>query len=201
MHIPDGFLNIETVVVTNTISISTLGYSAHKIKKVISPERIPLMGILTAFIFTIQLISFPVAGGTSVHLIGTILVFYLTGPFSTIIIISSALLFQALLFQHGGILTFGANIFNMGIIPVLWGILLRRWKLTGAVLSAFLGSITGAFFCGLELYISKTISNFSGIYMMILAHIPEGIIESFFTFIVIKLIYKIKPEICKIEKV
>lgn len=116
MHIPDGFLNAATVATTYAVSVGGIGNAVHIANKKLGDKHIPMMGILAAFIFAAQMLNFPVAGGTSGHMIGAALVAILLGPWAAVIIMSAVLIAQCLIFQDGGLLALGANIFNMGII-------------------------------------------------------------------------------------
>jgi cobalt/nickel transport system permease protein len=203
MHIPDGFLDIKTLATTNLISISFLFYVSRRISKLILPERIPLMGIASAFVFTIQLIAFPVISGTSVHLLGSVLISVLLGPGSGFLIISSALILQSILFQHGGLISLGANIFNIGIIGCFLGYLIYRIypsKILAAI-SSFLTTIIGAFFCVIELYISQRIDFKVGLVAMLLSHLIIGIIEGAMTFLVLLAIERTRPDLLNLDKI
>jgi len=205
MHIPDGFLNLPTLIVTNGVSIGILIPAIKKINKTLSPKRIPLMGLSAAFVFTAQLLSFPVIGGTSVHIIGAVLVSILLGPFSGLIIVSSALVLQALIFQHGGILTLGANILNMGIIGCLVGYLIYRAFskniFLGSGLAAFITILLAATFCAIELGISGTVPLKTGLIAMVTAHIFAGIVESLVTVSVLGAISKVRSDLLGLEKI
>ncbi len=116
MHIPDGFLNIATVATTYAASAGGVGYAVREANRKLREKHVPLMGVLAAFIFAAQMLNFPVAGGTSGHLIGAALAAILLGPWAAVLIMACVLLAQSLIFQDGGLLALGANIFNMGII-------------------------------------------------------------------------------------
>ncbi|MFN3966160.1 MAG: energy-coupling factor ABC transporter permease [Endomicrobiia bacterium] len=203
MHIPDGFLDVKTLVATNVISAGFLTYAIKKVNQYITPERIPLMGISSAFVFTIQLIAFPVIGGTSVHLLGSVLISVLLGPFSGLLIVSSALILQALLFQHGGIVSMGANIFNIGITGCILGYLIYSIypkRLTAAI-SAWVTVIIGAMLCTLELYFSGRINLKTGLIAMLSTHSVVGIIEAVATYLILSAIKKVRPDIENITKI
>lgn len=205
MHIPDGFLNLPTLIVTNGISIGTLIPTVRKVNKTLLPKRIPLMGLSAAFVFTVQLLSFPVIGGTSVHLMGAVLISILLGPFSGLVIVASALILQAILFQHGGILSLGANIFNTGVVVCLLGYFIYR-KIPGnrhlkAGLAVFVTTLLAATFCSIELGLSGTIPLKTGLITMILAHTIAGIIESLVTISILEAIRRVRPDLLELEKI
>ncbi len=118
MHIPDGFLNMTTVAATGVASAGGVGVAVKMAANKIGEKQVPLMGMLAAFIFAAQMLNFPVAGGTSGHLIGGALAAILIGPWAGVIIMAAVLIAQSLIFQDGGLLALSANIFNMGIVAV-----------------------------------------------------------------------------------
>ncbi|HQG14175.1 MAG TPA: energy-coupling factor ABC transporter permease, partial [bacterium] len=120
MHIPDGFLSIPVSVVSYATSAIGVGASIRSLKKNMADRMIPTMGALAAFIFAAQMFNFPVAGGTSGHLMGGFLAAVLVGPMAATIIISVVLIVQCLLFQDGGLLALGANMLNMALFAT-WG--------------------------------------------------------------------------------
>ena len=116
MHIPDGFLNLTTVATTYVVSAGGIGNAVRIANRRLGEKHVPLMGILAAFIFAVQMLNFPVAGGTSGHIIGAALAAILLGPWAAALIMSAVLIAQSLLFQDGGLLALGANLFNMGFV-------------------------------------------------------------------------------------
>lgn len=123
MHIPDGFLSPPVWASLNVTSLLVLGRSVKAFSP--SAERpgltLPLaqVGSLGAFVFAAQMINFPVGPGVSGHLVGTALLNALLGPAAASLIMTAILIVQALLFQDGGVLALGANIFNLAIAGVL----------------------------------------------------------------------------------
>lgn len=117
MHIPDGLLSAPTLVVTGAASALSVAYSAKRAES--GPaNRIPLLGVLGAFVFAAQMVNFPVGPGASGHLLGSALLAASVGPWAATIVMTAILLVQALVFQDGGILALSANIFNMAVIGV-----------------------------------------------------------------------------------
>jgi len=162
MHIPDGFISVEVAVAAVAASAATAAYSIKKIKNQSSENIIPEMGILAAFVFAAQMVNFPVAGGTSGHLVGGALLAILFGPFRACIIMSTILIAQTLLFADGGITAIGANILNMGIVaPFSAYFVFKLLKPFGFKLSVFVASwisiVLSAIFCAAELALSGTI--------------------------------------------
>lgn len=121
MHIPDGFLDTATAAVTWAASAGSVAYAVRRVSKELDERQVPLMGVSAAFIFAAQMLNFTVAGGTSGHLLGGALAAILLGPWAGMLVITSVLAIQALLFQDGGLLALGANVFNMAVVGVLLG--------------------------------------------------------------------------------
>ena len=119
MHIPDGYINLATSAGAGVTAAGGLGAILHRVRTTLSERQIPLAGLAAAFIFVVQMLNFPVAAGTSGHLLGGALVAILLGPWVGAIVISVVLLLQALLFADGGISALGLNVLNMGLIAVL----------------------------------------------------------------------------------
>ena len=139
MHIPDGFINLATSAGAGVTAAGGLGAVLHRVRTTLSERQIPLAGLAAAFIFVVQMLNFPVAAGTSGHLLGGALVAILLGPWVGAIVISVVLLLQALLFADGGISALGLNVVNMALIGVfvawlVFRLLTALLPRTGAVL-------------------------------------------------------------------
>ncbi len=133
MHIPDGFINTGTAAATWLASAGGVGYAVRRINRELNEKQVPLMGVTAAFIFAAQMMNFPVAGGTSGHLLGGALAAILLGPWAGMLVLTSVLAVQALLFQDGGLIALGANVFNMAIVGVLvgWAVYTTLQRLLG----------------------------------------------------------------------
>jgi cobalt/nickel transport system permease protein len=118
MHIPDGFLSITVSVVLWVATIVVVAYALKRVNKDLGERQVPLMGVLAAAIFAGQMLNFSVAGGTSGHLVGAAIAVILLGPWAAILVMVCVVSIQALIFQDGGLVVLGANIFNMGITGV-----------------------------------------------------------------------------------
>lgn len=120
MHIPDGFLDVKTATAAAVLSTAGIGYALYQLRRDLPARRVPLLGLGAAFVFAAQMVNFPVAGGTSGHLIGAGLIAALLGTPAAVIVLTTVLLAQCFLFADGGVTALGANIFNMGIVaPVV----------------------------------------------------------------------------------
>lgn len=118
LHIPDGFLSTPVSLVGWIVTIGVVAYAARRAEQTMSDRAVPLMGVMAAFIFATQMMNFPVAGGTSGHLLGGALAAILLGPWAAVIVMAAVVGLQALLFQDGGLVVLGANVFNMGILTI-----------------------------------------------------------------------------------
>ena len=126
LHAPDGFFSTPVAVALWIVTAVVVGYSANRASRELDERAIPLMGVMAAFIFAGQMFNFAVPGGTSGHLLGGVLAAILLGPWAGTIVMASVIGVQALVFQDGGLLVLGANIFNMGIIGTLGGYAVYR---------------------------------------------------------------------------
>ena len=126
LHIPDGFLNLVVSLICWAITAITLSVAISRTNKSLGEKQVPLMGIMAAFIFAAQMINFPVAGGTSGHLLGGALAAIVLGPWAAILVMTAVIAVQGLLLQDGGLLVMGANILNMGILTAAVGYGLYR---------------------------------------------------------------------------
>jgi len=193
VHIPEGFLDIKTLAVTDGIGGILLILSAKKVEKDISSEKVAKMGIATAFVFAVNMFAFPVAGGTSAHLTGVVLISATLGGWEGFICSSVALFLQAILFQHGGILSLGANILNISGWGALLGSVAKRFKkfqpLAGGILS-FFAVILGSISCAGELYLSGRGSFLRGATGMAIGNFFPAVIDGVITFFVLKFLKK-----------
>jgi cobalt/nickel transport system permease protein len=142
MHAPDGFLEPGTAIVTGIISIVVIGFALRQSREQLMDKAIPLTGITAAFIFAAQMFNFPVAAGTTGHLLGGALAAILLGPSVGAIVVTIVVVVQALAFADGGLTALGYNVLNMAIVPAYGGyavfVLLRR------VFPATAGGVIGA---------------------------------------------------------
>jgi len=128
MHIPDGFLNTPVWATLDVVSAPAVAWVARRAQRDTQDHRIPLLGVMGAFVFAAQMINFPVGPGTSGHLVGGALLAIVLGPAAAALVMTAILALQALIFQDGGVLALGANVFNMGLAGVAAGYLpYRLW--------------------------------------------------------------------------
>ena len=118
MHIPDGFIDLPTSAVAGLLAVSGTAFALKKAKNELDDRTAPMAGLTAVFIFAVQMLNFPVAAGTSGHLLGGALATVLVGPYAASLALTVVLGIQALLFADGGLSALGLNIFNMSILGV-----------------------------------------------------------------------------------
>lgn len=119
MHIPDGFIDIPTSAAFGTLALAGTAIALKKAKTEVDDRTAPMAGLTAVFIFAVQMLNFPVAAGTSGHLLGGALAMVLVGPYAASLAITVVLGVQALLFADGGLIALGLNVFNLSVIAVL----------------------------------------------------------------------------------
>lgn len=203
MHIPDGFLSLAVSIVCWVVAAITLSIAISRSNKSLGERQIPLMGIMAAFIFAAQMINFPVAGGTSGHLLGGALAAITLGPWAGMLVMTAVIVVQGLLFQDGGLLVMGANILNMGLVTVAVGYGLyraaaggnRTLRLTVAGIAAWLSVMAGALFTSLQLWLSGTSQLQLVIPAMLAVHALIGLGEALITVAALTLIFQTRPDL------
>ncbi len=203
MHIPDGFLSLVISVFCWVITIAIDGIAISRTNKSLGERQVPLMGIMAAFIFAAQMINFPVAGGTSGHLLGGALAAILLGPWAAMLVMTSVIAVQGLLFQDGGLTVMGANILNMGLLTSIVGYGLYRaalgrnqgLKLVFAGVAAWLSVMTGALLTSIELWLSGTAKLNIVIPAMLGVHAVIGIGEALITVAALAFIFRTRPDL------
>lgn len=122
LHIPDGFVSPSVAAAGWVVTALAVGYSARRARSELDERAVPLMGVMAAFIFAAQMINFPVAGGTSGHLLGgTLAAVLLGGPWLAIVVMTAVITLQAVLIGDGGLFALGLNVLNMGVLTSLVG--------------------------------------------------------------------------------
>jgi cobalt/nickel transport system permease protein len=205
MHIPDGFLDTKTAILSGVFSATGLGTALRHADRHIESRQIPLIGLAAAFIFVAQMINFPVAGGTSGHLLGATLAVVLLGPSAAVIVMSSVIIIQALIFADGGLLALGANIFNMALVAPVCAYLVyklgrrlladQRGQLISASVAAWCSTVAASIFCAGELALSGTAAWNLAFPAMAGVHSLIGIGEAAITMLVLAAIAKTRPEL------
>jgi cobalt/nickel transport system permease protein len=121
VHAPDGFLSAPVAIATGVVSAATVGVAIRQSREELQERQVPLAGLTAAFIFAAQMVNFPVAAGTTGHLLGGALAAVLLGPWVGLLVVTVVVLVQALVFADGGLTALGYNVFNMAIVTSLGG--------------------------------------------------------------------------------
>ena len=208
LHIPDGFLNIVVSLIFWLVTIVMVGLAISKTNKTLGEKQIPLMGVMAAFIFAAQMLNFPVAGGTSGHFLGGALAAIVLGPWAGILVMTAVVGVQALLFQDGGLLVMGTNIFNMGILTTAIGFGLYRMvidrnkgtRLAVAGIGAWIATMAAALITALQLWVSGTSRLEIVIPAMLGVHIFIGVGEALITVAALAFIEQTRPDLLTSEK-
>lgn len=209
MHMADALISPAVAGVMYAASASLAVYSVKKVREENNPKRIPLMGIMGAFVFAAQMLNFTIPGtGSSGHFCGSLLLSVLLGPYAGFLTMIGILAVQCLLFADGGILALGCNIWNMAFYGcfvsglVFWHPVMRNgvskrkifWtSVAGSVISLQLGAfsvVTETMISGItELPFDVFISAMQGIHLVI------GVVEGLITASVLIFIYEARPEL------
>lgn len=206
MHIPDGFLSVGVSLFLWIVTIVVVAYALKRVNQDLGERKVPLMGVLAAAIFAGQMLNFTVAGGTSGHLMGAAIATILLGPWAAILVMTCVVGIQALIFQDGGLLVLGANIFNMGIVGVAVSYMvyttLRRlagdktWGIfVGGFLAAWLSIVVASLGVALQLALSGTSPANIAIPAMAGIHALIGIGEGLITVGVLAFVYAARPDL------
>ncbi len=209
MHIPDGYLNAPTSVALGVIAATGVTICVRQSRKELDEKTAPMAGLVAATIFALQMINFPVAGGTSGHLLGGALAAILVGPYTGALCVSVVLIVQSLLFADGGVSALGANIINMAFVTVIVGwlvfVALRRLlpkshaSVVGATaVAAFLAVPAAALAFTLEFAVGGTVTDISIATVgraMVGVHVLIGVGEALISAAVVAAVLKVRPDL------
>ncbi|MFH7597548.1 energy-coupling factor ABC transporter permease [Streptomyces racemochromogenes] len=208
MHVPDGFIDAPVSVAAGVAATAAVAVSLRGARRELDERTAPLAGLVAAFIFAVQMLNFPVAAGTSGHLLGGALAAILVGPYTGVLCVSVVLLMQGILFADGGLTALGVNILNMAVVTVLvsyavFRVLLRllpsgRRSVTTAAFAGALLSVPGAAVMFTLLYalggttdvpIGKVFTAMAGVHVLI------GIGEALITAATVGAVIAVRPDL------
>jgi cobalamin biosynthesis protein CbiM len=164
MHIPDGFIDPQTSAVFAGISAVGVAAALKGARSQLDEKTAPLAGLTAVFIFAVQMLNFPVAAGTSGHLLGAVLAAVLVGPWAATLALTVVLLMQAFLFADGGLTALGLSVFNMSILAVWAGYAI--FLLVRKILPKNKASVSAAAFVGALLSVPIAATGFTLQYAM-----------------------------------
>jgi cobalt/nickel transport system permease protein len=173
LHIPDGYLAPAFSVGIGVVTLPSWVVATRRVSKALNQRTVPLLAIFAALCFTIMMFNVPVPGGTTAHGVGGTLVAIVLGPSAAVIVVSTALIIQALFFGDGGILAIFANCFNMAVVLPIVGYytyrlisgrapLLSTRRVWAAGIGAYLGITAAALLVGIELGLQPALFNDNG---------------------------------------
>ena len=208
MHVPDGFMNVTMSAATGVISFGTLWAYIRSAKDLIADKFIALTGMMSALIFVLQMINFPVAAGTSGHLLGGALAVIVLGPRLGLICLSVVVIIQSLLFADGGLSALGVNVLNMAIVTTTtsWFIV-KYWikfigkNKTSIVTVSVLAGIRSVVFSSIAFTIQYAIGGTISIPVgtvliaMVTTHLIIGLGEGVITALIITLLMRVRPDL------
>lgn len=207
MHIPDGFLDLPLSALTYALAAASIGLALYFLeKRGINESRIPLLGVLAAAIFAAQMLDWPIPGGTSAHFIGSGIAAILLGPLQAVLVLTSVIAVQTLVFGDGGLTALGANILNMAVVGVVvaylvYALLARRSRVAAAFFASWLGAVSAAVACGLEIGSSSIFaySIWVTVPVMFIWHAILGVVEGVATSATVAFLLKSRPELLAAE--
>ena len=208
MHVPDGFMNVTMSAATGVISFGTLWAYLRSAKDLVADKFIALTGMMSALIFVLQMINFPIAAGTSGHLLGGALAVIVLGPRLGLICLSVVVIIQSLLFADGGLSALGVNVLNMAIVTsaTSWFIVKYWIKFIGknktsivsvSVLAGILSVVFSSIAFTIQYAIGGTISIPVGTVLlaMVTTHFIIGFGEGVITALIVTLLIRVRPDL------
>jgi cobalt/nickel transport system permease protein len=206
MHIPDGYLDGSVAAAAAVPAVAAVGYGALHVRRALDDRKVAMLGATAAFIFAAQMLNFPVAGGTSGHLLGGALAALLLGPWLACLVMAVVISGQAFVFADGGVAALGANILNMGVVGAL-GVGLAvaaarhllpatRTTLLGlAGVGAWVSVMLGALLTALELHASGTVPLATALPAMLGVHALIGVGEALITVAAVGVVLATRPDL------
>jgi cobalt/nickel transport system permease protein len=208
MHIPDGFIDPITAITMFAVSIVFLAWAWKKVKADYPQSFVALLAISSAFVFAAQMINFPIAYGTSGHLVGGTFLAILLGPYAAMMSMTIVLLMQAFFFADGGLIAFGANVFNMAIIGALSIFIVKlmtrnskntRRFASSVFFASWVSVVIGSLAAALEIGFSPAFADVGGamvtIPAMLFWHVIIGLGEGAITTTLVMSLQRLQPAI------
>ncbi|MFE4371253.1 energy-coupling factor ABC transporter permease [Streptomyces sp. NPDC056835] len=208
MHVPDGFIDLPVSAATGAVAAGAVAVSLRGARRELDERTAPLAGLVAAFIFAVQMLNFPVAAGTSGHLLGGALAAILVGPYTGVLCVSVVLLMQGILFADGGLTALGVNITDMAVVTIVVAYALfralvkilprTRRSVTAASFVAALVSVPAAalgftFFYWIggttDIPIGKVLTAMAGVHVLI------GIGEAAITALTVGAVIAVRPDL------
>ncbi|HKE76265.1 MAG TPA: energy-coupling factor ABC transporter permease [Acidimicrobiales bacterium] len=208
MHIPDGFIDAPTSAAAGAVAVGALAVCLRRSGEMLEDKEAPLAGLVAAFVFAVQMLNFPVAAGTSGHLLGGLLAAVLVGPYLGALCVSVVLVVQALLFADGGLSALGLNIVNMALVGAFAGygiFLLARRVLAanpgGVVAASSVAALLSVVLASVVFTLEYAIGGTGGASLgrvaaaMIGVHVLIGIGEAVITGLTVGAVLAVRPDL------
>ncbi len=207
MHLPDGFLDAKTALLSSGVAAAGVGIALRQVRAALEPRQMPMLGLGAAFVFAAQMLNFPIVGGTSGHLVGGVLAAILLGPSAAVLVMTCVLMVQCLMFADGGLMALGANVFNMAIVNVCGGYFVfrlvksiirmeqHRATVFAAAFAGWFGTVLASVVCAGELALSKTAPWSIAFPAMAYVHMIIGAGEGLATGLIILAVLRARPQL------
>lgn len=208
VHVPDGFINAPVSVAAGVVAAGAVAVSLRGARRELDERTAPLAGLVAAFVFAVQMLNFPVAAGTSGHLLGGALAAILVGPWTGVLCIAVVLLMQGILFADGGLTALGVNITVMGVVTVVVAYALFRGLVL--VLPRTRASVTAASFVAALVSVPAAAAVFTALYAlggttdvpvskvltaMVGVHVLIGVGEAVITMLTVGAVIAVRPDL------
>jgi cobalt/nickel transport system permease protein len=208
MHLPDGFLSTPVAVACATLAVAGVGAAGSRSRVLLGSRAVPRMGVTAAFIFSAQMLNFPVAGGTSGHLVGGTLAAVLLGPSAAVVAMTAVLVMQCLVFGDGGLLALGANVLNMGMLHPIVGFAVYRLligratadrapsaarRIASLAFASWVATVVASAACAGELVLSRVAAPGVVFPAMVAVHLAIGLGEAVIAALVLATVLRLRP--------
>jgi len=204
MHIPDGLLSAPVCAASATLSALAVAVAGARSRALLGSRTVAWMGVTAAFVFAAQMMNFPVASGTSGHLIGGALAAALLGPSAAVIVMTAVLVLQCLVFGDGGLLALGANVLNMAVLQPVVGFAVYRAlgggsraggvrRITAVAFGSWVATVVAAATCAGELALSRVVAPGPALAAMVGVHAVIGLGEAAIAAFVLAGVLRLRP--------
>ena len=212
LHAPDGFFSLPISIAGYVVAAAFIAIAIRRTQGELNERMVPMMGVMAAFIFAAQMINFPVAGGTSGHLVGGALAAIILGPWAAIIVMTAVVGLQALLFQDGGLVVLGVNLVMMSIVSCISGYSVyyaarriggassRVTLIVGGFIAAWVSVMVAANVAAFALALSGTSPLSLALPALAAVHALIGIGEGLITVFALSFIRVARPQLLQVRR-
>jgi len=210
MHMPDGYINLATSAGAAVVAAGGVATSLRNSGKELAGRQVPLAGLTAAYVFAVQMLNFPVAAGTSGHLLGGALAAILLGPTLGALVVTVVVVMQALLFADGGVSALGLNVLNMALVTAVVGWLVFRWlmkvlpaRTSSAVVSSMVAAAVSVVASATAFVIEYSLGGQGGVAVrtvlqaMVGVHALIGLGEGLITALTVGTVLAVRPDLVK----